>query len=177
MTASEAARVRVAVVAREVVRDLQWQVLRGGPRPVDDSELGPDAPTSFSVAARTGGPGVGEVVGAATFFLEPWQASAAVEEQPPDVAADTHWRLRGMATDPAQQGLGIGALVLEAGLAEVAARGGRILWCNARVAALSFYVRQGFVVTGEVFATAGTGIPHRRAWRPVGPPGPPARDA
>jgi GNAT superfamily N-acetyltransferase len=163
VTASEASRVQVAVVAREVVRDLQWQVLRGGPRPADDSELGPGALTSFSIAARAGD---GDVVGAATFFLEP-SACAGL----PDIDPSAHWRLRGMATDPALQGLGVGARVLEAGLAEVAARGGRVVWCNARVAALSFYVRQGFVVTGDVFATAETGIPHRRAWRLVGPPG------
>jgi GNAT superfamily N-acetyltransferase len=165
----ELTRLEFTVVPRAVVRDLQWRVLRGGPRPADDSSLGSDAPSSFSVAAHSGG---AAVIGAATFFRE-----HASFDGLPNVDPTTHWRLRGMATAPEAQGRGVGALVLDRGLAEVEVRGGRLVWCNARVAALPFYVRQGFSLVGDVFLTAESGIPHRRAWRLVGPPGPAPGDA
>jgi GNAT superfamily N-acetyltransferase len=55
-----------------------------------------------------------------------------------------------MATDPAVQGRGVGRVLVAAGVARVAARGGDLIWCNARAAAAGFYERMGFaVVTGS----------------------------
>ena len=58
------------------------------------------------------------------------------------------WRLRGMATDEASRGTGIGARVLRAALDHVRASGGRLVWCNAREGAVRFYEREGFAATG-----------------------------
>jgi ribosomal protein S18 acetylase RimI-like enzyme len=64
-----------------------------------------------------------------------------------------------MATDPAVRGTGAGRALVDEGLARVAARGGDLVWCDARVAAAGFYERMGFtVVTGE-YGKPGVG-PH-----------------
>jgi GNAT superfamily N-acetyltransferase len=82
------------------------------------------------------------------------------------------WRLRGMASEPALQGRGLGGKVLSFGMAELARRLGRAgqpgagLWCSGRLAAQSFYERHGFAPIGEIFETPGTG-PHYIFWRHV----------
>lgn len=42
--------------------------------------------------------------------------------------------------------------------------GAEVLWCNARVGALGFYLRLGFATIGEEFEIAGIG-PHFVMWR------------
>ena len=55
-----------------------------------------------------------------------------------------------MATDERVRGLGAGRALITDGLTRVAAAGGDLVWCHARVAAVGFYERVGFrVVTGE----------------------------
>ena len=74
------------------------------------------------------------------------------------------WRLRGMATAEAAQSQGIGGQLLRACLHYVAARGGEILWCNARTEAAAFYAKHGFAVRGEEFEIPGVG-PHFVMWK------------
>jgi predicted N-acetyltransferase YhbS len=64
-----------------------------------------------------------------------------------------------MATAVEQRGRGIGGAVLEFGVAEVARRGGTVVWCNGRVRAGDFYRRHGFVAVGEEFQVEPSG-PH-----------------
>lgn len=71
------------------------------------------------------------------------------EPSPAAGSGGTHWRLRGMATEPARRGEGHGAAVLAALLAHCRAAGGTLLWANARLPALEFYRRAGFVTSGE----------------------------
>jgi len=66
-------------------------------------------------------------------------------------AGEDSWRLRGMATAEDRRGQGIGTAVLRAVVAYVAQHGGGLLWCNARIAARSFYERAGFVSRGDVW--------------------------
>ena len=56
-----------------------------------------------------------------------------------------------MATEPELRGHGIGNAVLNALLDHVTARGGGLAWCSARLAAVNFYRRAGFVTRGEPF--------------------------
>ncbi len=108
----------------------------------------------------------GQVVGTAGF----------VTETQPDydgtVFRTRQWRLRGMATEPAFQGCGLGSRVLDFGIGELARRltlrgeARAVLWCNGRTPAQSFYERHGFRAIGEVFETPGTG-PHYVFWRTV----------
>ena len=69
------------------------------------------------------------------------------------------WRLRGMATTPEVRGQGFGRALLENCFAHIRARGGTLLWCNARVVALAFYEHLGFVAEGEEFEIVPIG-PH-----------------
>jgi predicted GNAT family N-acyltransferase len=91
---------------------------------------------------------------------------ASVRREPAPWGPDG-WRLRGMATAEQWRGRGVGANVLAAVFDHVAARGGGLVWCNARVPALRFYERAGFVVRGEPWDEPDIG-PHVRMWREVG---------
>jgi predicted GNAT family N-acyltransferase len=124
--------------------------LRGAVLRPDGGEItwaGDEDPATFHLAARTSD---GRVVGVVRFSPAPcpWRSDAAAP-----------WQLRGMATDPAVRGAGAGRALLVDGLARVAARGGDLVWCNARVPAAGFYERRGFAVVTEPFDTPGIG-PH-----------------
>jgi ribosomal protein S18 acetylase RimI-like enzyme len=73
-----------------------------------------------------------------------------------------------MATAAAARGQGIGAAVLAAVVDALSARGARLLWCEAREAAIGFYERNGFQADGAVYIAAETGLPHRYMWRELG---------
>jgi GNAT superfamily N-acetyltransferase len=113
----------------------------------------------------------GAIVGVATVFPEPAPFA------PEDVGLGTSvgigeaaWRLRGMATAESVRGQGVGAMVLGAVLGHVASRGGRLIWCNARVSAVGFYERAGFATWGDEWVLASIG-PHVVMWRQVEPEG------
>jgi predicted GNAT family N-acyltransferase len=126
----------------ETTYPLWRDILRDG-RPVDRPL---DPPGTFHLAARTDD---GRIVGVVRFSPAPcpWRSS------------QTPWQLRGMATDPAVRGTGAGRALVAEGLAGVAARGGDLVWCDARVAAAGFYERMGFTVVTEPYDKAGIG-PH-----------------
>ncbi len=100
-------------------------------------------------------------------------AAFAVEAHPDYMKefGPLQWRLRGMASDPALQGQGLGGKVLAFGVAEVARRvagaGAATLWCSGRTGAQRFYERHGFAPIGDLYETPGTG-PHYIFWRRVG---------
>ena len=121
---------------------LRVQELRQG-RPAEIE--GDDAPYVLHLAARTED---GEIVGVVRFHPRdcPWREG------------EGSWQLRGMATDPRVRGLGVGRALVAAGLTRVAARGGDLVWCDARKAAVGFYQRIGFTVVTEEYDL-----------RPVGP--------
>jgi predicted GNAT family N-acyltransferase len=126
----------VEEVGLDVALPLRSAVLRGGG---PAGMPGDDDPATVHLAARTPD---GRVVGVVRLGPAPcpWR---------PD--ARTPWQLRGMATDPAVRGSGAGRALAEAALTLVAARGGDLLWCNAREAAAGFYRRMGFAVVTERF--------------------------
>jgi ribosomal protein S18 acetylase RimI-like enzyme len=113
-----------------------WRdVLREG-RPVARLE---DPEGTFHLAARASS---GRLVGVVRFSPVPcpWR---------PEPRAP--WQLRGMATDASARGSGAGRALVTDGLARVAARGGDLVWCDARMAAVGFYERMGFAVVTEEF--------------------------
>lgn len=155
--------ITVARVDAAATYPLRQRVLRPG-RPPDAARFAiDDEPSTASFAARTAG---GEVVGTAVVYPEPcpWL---------PD-RADA-WRLRGMATAPDLRGRGIGTRVLETALAHVAASGGDLVWCNARIPARGLYERAGFRAHGAAWDDPEIG-PHIAMWLDLdaaaGPPPP-----
>jgi len=107
----------------------------------------------------------GRVVSTAGFLIDAHPDHAAA-------FGALQWRLRGMASEPALQGRGLGGQVLDFGIAEIARRlaaageDSAALWCNGRSGAQGFYERHGFTPIGDVFETPGTG-PHYVFWRRV----------
>jgi predicted GNAT family N-acyltransferase len=140
----------VSTVTVDEVSAETTYALRGAVLRPDGGEItweGDEDSATFHLAARTPD---GRVVGVVRFSPAPcpWRGDAAAP-----------WQLRGMATDPAVRGAGAGRALLVDGLARVAARGGDLVWCDARVTAAAFYERQGFVVVSEPFDKPGIG-PH-----------------
>jgi predicted GNAT family N-acyltransferase len=137
--------VTVDEVPAEVTYALRGAVLR--PNGGEITWAGDEDPATFHLAARTPD---GAVIGVVRFSPAPcpWRP-----------AAQAPWQLRGMATDPAVRGSGAGRALLVDGLARVAARGGDLVWCDARVGAAGFYERMGFTVVTEPFDKPGIG-PH-----------------
>lgn len=136
---------RTAVVPVEEIFALRWAVLRTGmPR---EAAVYPEDSRgdTFHVAAYGDD---GAVLGCVTFFPDPLPGEAAPA-----------YRFRGMGTDPAVRGLGFGAAVLRAGLAEAAAHGAELVWCNGRTSATGFYERLGFTASGDEFTVEPSG-PH-----------------
>ena len=86
---------------------------------------------------------------------DPGRAERAPDHDVPGAA----WRLRGMASAPEHRRRGAGAAALSACVRHVAAAGGTLLWCNARIGAVAFYERAGWTVLGEEFDIPGIG-PH-----------------
>lgn len=127
--------------------------------PLRHAVLRPGRPVTYSVysedegAVHIGAWDDDELVGCATVFPHPWPGPAPS----PEPAA---WRLRGMAVDPSRQGAGIGGYVLAAAVEAATEAGAPMLWANGRTAALRFYERHGWVVAGEEFVAADTGLPH-----------------
>jgi predicted GNAT family N-acyltransferase len=112
-----------------------WRdVLREG-RPV--ARLA-DPEGTFHLAARTAD---GRLAGVVRFSPAPcpWRETRAP------------WQLRGMATGPTVRGTGAGRALVAEGLARVAALGGDLVWCDARLPAVGFYERMGFAVVTERF--------------------------
>ena len=64
-----------------------------------------------------------------------------------------------MATADGVRGSGVGGILVDAGCARCADRGGRLVWARARDAALVFYARHEFEVVGDGFVDATTGLP------------------
>ena len=76
------------------------------------------------------------------------------------------WQLRGMATREDVRNVGVGTALLHRVVSHVADDGGGLIWCNARVPAMDFYRRNGFVVHGDVGDEPDIG-PHLVMWRTV----------
>jgi GNAT superfamily N-acetyltransferase len=161
-----AADLTIRLVALDDTFTLRKAVLRPWLTPEEARASWADTPEHFHVGAVQDGAEERRVVSTAGFLIEAHPDHGAA-------FGPLQWRLRGMASEPALQGCGIGGRVLDFGIAEIArrlaARGevSAALWCNGRTGARRFYERHGFEAIGELFETPGTG-PHYVFWRRVG---------
>ncbi|HEX8019469.1 GNAT family N-acetyltransferase [Mucilaginibacter sp.] len=65
------------------------------------------------------------------------------------------WQFRKFAVDDSVQKMGIGKAMLEHITDFALTNGGTLLWCNARVSAIGFYLKHGFTHTGRLFTKNG----------------------
>jgi predicted GNAT family N-acyltransferase len=139
-------------VALDDVIALRHRVLRA-PAPVETAHFdGDDHPSSHHVAviAQETILGVGSVI----------------PEPLPGSAADRHLRIRGMAVAPERRGEGIGSAVLDALLAHARAVESHLVWCRARMPALSLYLRAGFEAVSDVYESGDLGPHVTMRWTP-----------
>ena len=138
----------------EAVVDLRHRTLRIGLPRASAVFPGDERPGAYHVVAEAGGNVV--VVGCATVHASEWEGAPA-------------WQLRGMATDPALRGAGVGRAMLtyleHLLLDETDVRQ---MWCNARVPAVGFYERLGWRVASDPFEIPTAG-PHVRMTRLLSP--------
>ena len=80
-------------------------------------------------------------------------------EKSTKIKSENAYRLRGMATDSNFQRKGYATDLMIESFKELKEKGTDLLWCNARLVAVSFYESLGFKITGELFNIEGIG-PH-----------------
>lgn len=145
--------IEIRAVSAEDVRPIRRRVLRAGLPAPNVEFAGDDADDTLHAGAFLDG----RLVAVATVLRRP-------PPDEPDVAAA--WQVRGMATEPAARGRGLGGDLLERCIDHVVRAGGGVVWCNARIRAVPFYERHGFVREGDVFDVVDLG-PHVRMRRRV----------
>lgn len=152
------------VDAADVV-PLRRKVLRQG-MPAETANFpGDNEPEAFHLGAVRNH----EIVGVATFLIRPY---------PLDAAGTRAWQLRGMAVEPALQGQGVGSRILDSAIEalrhELLRHDERhapvVLWCKARIKAVEFYRRNGWIVEGEEFDIPNFGKHYFMKWQPDGRP-------
>jgi GNAT superfamily N-acetyltransferase len=140
--------VLVAEIEAAQTHDLRRRVLREG-QPENLVFPEDDRPGAFHLGVRQA-PGA-PLVAVASFSPE------ETPHRPGRLAV----RLRGMATDHACQGQGIGRWLLDEAVKRLRDDGVEVLWGNGRDSALGFYLRLGFEVVGDGFLAGPAGdIPH-----------------
>ena len=115
---------------------------------------GDDDPMTFHQGLFLGG----KLVSISTFLNEPH----------PAFNAGFPYRLRGMATDHAYQGQGLGLILLQYGVEHIRSMRGDLVWFNAREKAFSFYLKMGFKTYGPLFDIPGIG-PHKVMYKHIIP--------
>jgi GNAT superfamily N-acetyltransferase len=143
--------VKVRAAGPEEVVDLRSAVLRPGfPREAAIYDVDALPATRHFVATADDG----RVVGCVTVFPSPWHGRGDA------------WQLRGMGVAADLQGAGVGRKLLAAVDDFLRTLGPRppVIWCNARVTAIGFYERCGWVVASDVFELPPIG-PHVKMTR------------
>ena len=137
------AEVTCAIEHSDAVLELRRSVLRPD-RPAAESVYPTDDhPLTGHAVARDQD---GNVVGVATVAVDP--APALIET---GVEVAHQWRLRGMATAESVRGTGVGRQLLSLATEHARAKGAELIWCNARLAAVGFYERAGWLVVSDLF--------------------------
>lgn len=96
----------------------------------------------------------GELVCVGSFF----------KKNHPQFTAQFQYRLRAMATLPKTQKKGAAKALLEFAFKKLEEEEQEILWCDARIIAVGFYEKLGFVKSGEQYEIPIIG-PHYLMWK------------
>jgi predicted GNAT family N-acyltransferase len=84
----------------------------------------------------------------------------------PEFSGDNQFRLRAMATDPDYSGKGSGSLLLNEAFVILNQKHVQMLWCDARLKAVPFYEKLGFIRIGETYEKPNIG-PHYLMYREI----------
>lgn len=142
--------ITIRPIPASATRPLRHRVLRPHQTPAEMVYEGDDRPDTLHLGAFEGVSQPGqpaEPVGIVSLYRTRGPVDGRVDD----------WQLRGMAVAPKMRGLGIGGRLIRASIDAVHQRGGRRIWCNARITAEGFYSRLGFATHGEPFEIAGIG--------------------
>jgi predicted GNAT family N-acyltransferase len=140
--------IRFSQASLEAILGLRHRILRTG-LPLTTAEFdGDHDPGTLHFAATVGN----EAISCLSLYASQWNGSRA-------------WQLRGMATDAALQGQGIGRQLLDYAAGEaLTLQSSWPIWCNARVSAMGFYKKAGWTVESEQFEIEGVGPHVRMLW-------------
>jgi predicted GNAT family N-acyltransferase len=141
----------ITEISPVATHDLRRRVLRDGTASDIVTFDGDELDTTFHLGAWEGG----RLVGISSWVLRAY----------PDRPAAVAFQLRGMATEPLLQGVGVGGALLATGLARCLERGATLVWARARDSALDFYARHGFEPVGLGYVDLTTGLPHHDVLR------------
>ncbi|MFZ4815197.1 MAG: GNAT family N-acetyltransferase [Phototrophicaceae bacterium] len=128
-------------------RPLRSQLLRQGVPPDQLRLNGDDDADALHIGAFLDG----EQVGIATVLHQPPASSVGCPPNYPNLQHAHAWRLRAMATTESVRGMGVGRQILLAAIGYCAEQGGAFLWCDARVSAVGFYEKLGFLTLGAEY--------------------------
>lgn len=142
--ADGATSIRIRSVSAAETHDLRRRVLRAGTR-TTEVELDGDESALHLVAERSG-----VIVAVSSWFSRPH----------PDLPGRRGQQLRTMASAPEARGSGAATALLAAGLDRARRDGADHVWARARMTALGFYRRSGFVTLGDEYVDEATGLPH-----------------
>ena len=145
-------RIEIRFITAEETWPLRLKVLRNNSTATSCPFSGDDDEGAFHLGAFV----EGRCISIASFL----------PDQHKGLPGKAHFRLRGMATDPSMQGKGAGGRLITFSIEELRSRGAGLLWCNARIGAVSFYERMGFRKVGDAFAIEGIGL-HYMMWQPL----------
>jgi GNAT superfamily N-acetyltransferase len=136
-------------VSVDAILDLRHRILRAG-LPKESARFpGDEIPSTWHLAVFNSPANDALPISCASFMLNTYEAQPA-------------WQLRGMASDHAHQGKGIGGELLRCGETLIAADSNvHLFWCNARVPAIPFYEKHGWQVASDEFDIPTAG-PHRK---------------
>jgi GNAT superfamily N-acetyltransferase len=136
--------------AQELI-DLRHRVLRAMLAREAAMFPGDDDASSYHFGAFDGS--TNAALCCATFHFSIW------EDQPA-------YQLRGMATDPAWAGKGLGRAVMQLAVETITAQTPiRQFWCNGRVVAIPFYQKLGWRIASERFDVPYAGPHHRLVYK------------
>lgn len=145
------AELQIVEIDAAATHDLRRRVLRDG-TPTDEVDFAEDhLPGVFHLGAFADG----LLIGISTWVPRDFAGAPGAVQ------------LRGMATEPALRGHGVGGRLVAVGVARLAADGVPVVWARARDAALDFYLRHGFEVRGDGFVDATTELPHHLVIRMI----------
>ena len=142
---------RIQFIKTAETYPLRLQVLRPGGEPEDAHFATDRTDGAFHLGARSGN----SVIAIASFHPEKHAGLKGWKQ----------FRLRGMATHPDHVGKGIGKAMLTFAMDHLKAQHADLLWCNARVLAVPFYEKLGFIREGPEFDIPGIGghfLMHRK---------------